>query len=147
MTKNTEDAKASLTDFFGTDSPKDVYLWSDSAPELIKSAKQMGICHGKALPGRHQHNSWCERKTRDIVQGARTTLEHAGLPQCYWIFAIRHWCFMHNVRVTDGDSPWNLRHGQGNFEGPLFPFGCTVDYLPKQETVKEIGRASCRERV
>ena len=106
------------------------------SPELIKSAKKMGLCHGKALPGRHQNNSWCERKIRDIVQGARTVLEHAGLPQCYWIFAIRHWCFMHNVTLVDGDSPWNRRHGKGHFTGPLFLFGCTLDYLPAAEVVK-----------
>ena len=43
---------------------------------------------------------------------------------------------MHNVKVTDGDSPWHRRHGKGHFTGPLFPFGCTVDYLPKPEVVK-----------
>ena len=32
MTKNAEDAYASLVDFFGTEHPKDIYFWSDSAP-------------------------------------------------------------------------------------------------------------------
>ena len=44
---------------------------------------------------------------------------------------------MDNVTVTNGDSPWNLRHGKGQFAGPLIPFGCFVDYLPKPETVKQ----------
>ena len=99
MSKSAEDVHASLVDYFGSDRPQNVYMWSDSAPELIKAVHKMGICHGKALPGRHQHNGWCEGQIRNIVQGARTTLEHAGMPQCYWIFAIKHWCIMHNVEV------------------------------------------------
>ena len=68
MSKQSEDVHASLVDFFGTDNPTDVYIWSDSAPELIKAVHNMGLPHGKALPGRHQNNSWCERQIRNIVQ-------------------------------------------------------------------------------
>ncbi len=38
--------------------------------------------------------------------------------------------------MTTVDSPWNLRHGKGQYAGPLIPFGCLVDYLPKPEQVK-----------
>jgi len=144
MTKQADEVHASLIDYFGCDRPIDVYIWSDSAPETIKAVAKMGMCHGKALPGRHQNNAWCERQIRNIVQGARTTLEHVGLPQCYWVFAIKHWCFMHNVMMVDGDSAWNRRHGTGHFEGPKLPFGCTVDYLPKAETVKAMPKFDTR---
>jgi hypothetical protein len=28
---------------------------------------------------------------RKIVEGARAILEHAGLPSCFWVFAVRYW--------------------------------------------------------
>ena len=42
---------------------------------------------------------------------------------------------MHNTTVTEGDSPWNRRHGEGNFAKQWIPFGCTVDFMPKAEVV------------
>jgi len=51
---------------------------------------------------------------------------------------------MHNVTMVDGDSPWNRRHGKGRFTGPLFPFGCIVDYLPKPEAVKGLPKFDTR---
>ena len=45
---------------------------------------------------------------------------------------------MDNVTVTNGDSPWNLRHGKGQFAGPMIPFGSLVDYLPKPEQVAKL---------
>ena len=63
-------------------------------------------------------------------------LEHAGLPSCFWIFAVWFWCFMDNTEVRDGESAWNLRHGTGHFDKPRLPFGCLVDFLPKPDSVK-----------
>ena len=54
---------------------------------------------------------------------------------------------MHNVCITDGDSPWNKRHGAGHFEGPLIPFGTTVDFLPKPEVVKAMPKFEPRANV
>ncbi len=135
-TKDAPEAHGALLEFFGRSRPK--YMWTDSAPELIRAISDMKIPHGKATPSRHQNNGFCERVVRKIVEGARAILEHAGLPSCFWTFAVRYWCFMDNVAVTNGDSPWNLRHGTGQYAGPLIPFGCSVDYLPKPETVKKL---------
>ena len=54
---------------------------------------------------------------------------------------------MHNTTVTDGDSPWNLRHGNGQFAGPRIPFGSTVDFLAKPETVKALPKFEPRSSV
>ena len=56
--KTADDAYAAFVDFFGTERPVDVYIWSDSAPELIKSVSQLGVPHGKATPGRRQSNGF-----------------------------------------------------------------------------------------
>ena len=44
--KSAADAQAAFIEYFGTEKPTDVYLWSDSAPEPIKSIKQLGVPHG-----------------------------------------------------------------------------------------------------
>ena len=106
------------------------------ASELIRAVKDMMVPHGKSTPYRHTGNAYCERIVRKIVEGARTLLEHAGLPSCFWIFAVRYWCFMDNTEVRDGESAWNLRHGAGHFDKPRLPFGCLVDFLPKPDSVK-----------
>ena len=146
-TKSADDAYGAVAEYFGTERPVDVYVWSDSAHELKRALIDLRIPHGKATPGRHQANGFCERTVRAVIDGARAGLEHAGLPSCFWVFAIRHWCFQHNVEVTDGDSPWNRRHGQGQFQGPLLPFGCTVDFLAKAETVKALPKFEPRASV
>ena len=51
-TKTAADAHGAFLDFKGREQIK--YFWSDSAPELIKAAKSVGISHGKSTPGRHQ---------------------------------------------------------------------------------------------
>ena len=79
LTKNTEDAYAALVDYFGTEHPLDVYFWSDSAPELIKSAKKMGLCHGKALPGRQAPEQCVAR-----AQNPRCRAGHADSPRARW---------------------------------------------------------------
>ena len=54
------------------------------------------------------------------MEGAQSLLEHAGLPSCFWPFAVRFWCFMHNTEVSAGESAWKLRHGAGHLPGKPF---------------------------
>ena len=88
MRKTTEDAHAGFVEFLGTDKPTDMYIWSDSSPELNKAVKQLLLPHGRATPGRHQAKSYCERTVRRVVEGTRALLENAGLPQCFWSLAV-----------------------------------------------------------
>ena len=83
------------------------------------------------------------------MEGARSLLEQAGLPSCFWIFAVRRWCFMHNtaVNATTGESPWNARHGKGHFSGPRLPFGSLVSFLPKPDTVKAMPKFAPRGNI
>ena len=99
-------------------------LYTDDSPELIKTAKDMKVPLAKAIPGRPSTNGVAERAVRSVVEGARTILEHAGLPARFWKYAVRHWCFSRNVSLRSGESSWNLRFGQGHFKGPKLPFGC-----------------------
>ena len=134
MSRHTSDSYGAIKEFMGDVVPKRIY--TDNTPELIKACKELKFPHDKSTPYRHQSNAYCERTVRKIVEGARTLLEQAGLPSCFWIFAVRFWCFMHNTEVVNGESPWNARHGDGHFQGLRLPFGSLVSYLPKPETAK-----------
>ena len=112
-------------------------LYTDDSPELIKTAKDMKVPLAKAIPGRPSTNGVAERAVRSVVEGARTILEHAGLPARFWKYAVRHWCFSRNVSLRSGESSWNLRFGQGHFKGPKLPFGCLVDFMPTPEYSKK----------
>ena len=64
---------------------------------------------------------------------------------CFWSFAVRFWCHAQNIKVTDGDSPWNKRHQKGNFvKKKVIPFGCVVDYLSKSEVVRATPKFEAR---
>ena len=103
---------------------------------MIKACRDLRIVHGRSTPHRHQSNAFCESTVRKCIEGARALLEHAGMPSCFWVHAVRHWCLMDNTAFRDGDTAWNKRHGKGHFPGPRLPFGCLVDFLPRPDSVK-----------
>ena len=71
----------------------------------------------------------------------RANLLQAGLHHGYWPYAARHWCIMHDTAPdgTGKDTPWKLRFGT-DFEGPLIPLGCKVDYWtgPRKKPKKQM---------
>ena len=73
--KSAKDALWAFNEYFGEDTPKDVYVWSDSAHELTSAVKTLGLPHGKGTPGRHTANGYCEQWIRRVIDGARTLLE------------------------------------------------------------------------
>ena len=99
-------------------------------PELTNAVSRMGVSRSKSTPYRHTSNPTCEKAARKVVEGARSLLEHAGLPSCFWPFAVRFWCFMANTEVTAGESAWSLRRGMGHFPAKRYPFGRLVDFFP-----------------
>ena len=97
--KSAEDTLGALLEFLGKTRPK--YIHTDAAPELTNAVKSLQAAHGRSRPYRHQSNSYCERTVRKIVEGARTLLEHAGLPSCFWRVALRYWCCADNTAVRE----------------------------------------------
>ena len=136
MSRNSSDAYGALKEFYGDIVPARMY--TDNAPELIRACTDLRWLHDKSTPHRHQSNAYCERSVRKIVEGARSLLEQAGLPSCFWPFAVRYWCLMYNTEVIDGDSPWLRRHEGAPFKGLRLPFGSLVTFMPKPETVKAL---------
>ena len=105
MSKDAIDAHGAMLEFLGEDLAKTKRIHTDMAGELIKAIRMLGTPHSKSTPYRHQSNAHCERTVRRIVEGARTLLDNAGLPSCFWIFAVRHFCFMDNTEIRNGNQP------------------------------------------
>ena len=90
--RHANEAAGAMMEFFGDTKPKRIY--TDNAPELVRACKDMKYPRDKSTPYRHQSNAYCERIVKKVVEGAGSLLEQAGLPSCFWIFAVRYWCFM-----------------------------------------------------
>ena len=104
MSRHSSDAYGALKEFFGETTPKRIY--SDNAQELMRACKDFKWRRDKSPPPRHQSNGYCEQSVRRVVEGARALLECAGLASCFWPFAVRDWCLMHNAQYTGRHCPW-----------------------------------------
>jgi hypothetical protein len=91
------------------------FVHTDNSGELIKAVGDLGFPHSTSTPGVHETNAVVERRNETILGGARTLLEHAGLPGCFWPLASAYFAHALNAEIVEGDSPWNLRHGKGHF--------------------------------
>ena len=104
-------------------------IYSDEAPEFVKACKGLRIEHDTSLPGRKKNNSLAERTNLYIIDQVSTCPLAAGLPPCYWSFALQTTCHLMNVEDVDGESAWAKGLGE-EFNGPKIPFGALVDFMP-----------------
>jgi len=128
-TKSYEDTREALQHFAGTAS-RVKSLYADNAPELRKAAKKLGWGFPSATPGQPQTNGLAERMVRRVKEGGRANLLQSGLAPTWWPYACAHHCFARNVKLAEGDSAYNKRHGGGHCKALQMPFGLCIDYLP-----------------
>ena len=146
VTNDTDCTKHALQEFYGGDSqPKKIY--SDNAPELLKACNELGYPHDTSTPHRPQSNGVGERCVRKVKEGTKCVLAQSGLHPLWWCYAMRCYCFLFNVcepsvRQHGGPTltPYRARF-QEEFIGPLYPFGCSVEYQPSNPDYKEAGHA------
>ena len=55
----------------------------------------------------------------------------------WWKYSAKHYSFVKNIAVVDGDSSYNRKHKNGHFPGESFSFGSQVDFLPTPGTKRE----------
>ena len=122
--KNTVTVITSIKHFAGRRKIKQVY--SDDAPEFINACSELKIPHDLSLK---QNNSLAERTNQFIVDQTTACLVHAGLPTCYWIYAITALCHLMNVEEINGSSAWFRLHGE-HFKGEKISFGALVGFKP-----------------
>ncbi|GJP36230.1 hypothetical protein CLOM_g20761 [Closterium sp. NIES-68] len=85
---------------------------SDNGGEFIGAdfegeLKRKGIQHQLTVPYNPQQNGVAERFNRTLQEGARTLLGRAGLPDPFWVSALRQVALVKNrVLATVGDKEW-----------------------------------------
>ncbi|CAI7911723.1 unnamed protein product [Closterium sp. NIES-54] len=85
---------------------------TDNGGELIGAdfeavLKKKGIQHQLTVPYNPQQNGVAERFNRTLQEGARSLLGRAGLPDPFWVTALRQVALVKNrVLATVGDKHW-----------------------------------------
>ena len=109
-------------------------IYSDNFGSIVESCKAMGIQHRPAPPGDHASNGLIEGLNRRAEEATRCYLAQAGLPVCWWPFAIQHWAFHRNAHIPEGGpGAYYNRFGKGvhgTTGSHQIPFGAAVMYYP-----------------
>ena len=67
---------------------------------------------------------------RRIIEGGRTALQQAGLPNCFSPYACTHWCTTRNAMEKEDEMcPYMVKHGEP-FDGLRLPFGLGAYFYP-----------------
>ncbi|CAI7773376.1 unnamed protein product [Closterium sp. NIES-54] len=106
---------------------------SDGALDAVKKVQQPQQPHGE--------NGVAERFNRTLQEGARTLLGRAGLPDPFWVTALRQVAFVKNrVLATVGDKQWvpyTKWYGSAPAVNMLRAYGCMVVFhVPKEKRGK-----------
>ncbi|GJP60077.1 hypothetical protein CLOP_g17216 [Closterium sp. NIES-67] len=119
---------------------------SDNGGEFIGAdfegeLKRKGIQHQLTVPYNPQQNGVAERFNRTLQEGARTLLGRAGLPDPFWVSALRQVALVKNrVLATVGDKEWipyTKWYGSAPAVNMLRAFGCMVVFhVPKEKRGK-----------
>ena len=111
--------------------------YSDDAPQFDKAMKALKIPMDTSLAGKTKHNSLAERTNQFVLVATTTCLLEAGIPPCFWMYAIR--CVSHLLNIEPNDdevSSWCKLHGD-EFKGKMIPFGALVYFKPSDARARE----------
>ncbi|CAI7747244.1 unnamed protein product [Closterium sp. NIES-54] len=100
--------------------------------------KKKGIQHQLTVPYKPQQNGVAERFNQTLQEGARTLLGCAGLPDPFWVTALRQVALVKNmVLATVGDKQWvpyTKWYGSAPAVNMLRAYGCIVVFhVPKEK--------------
>ncbi|CAI7870458.1 unnamed protein product, partial [Closterium sp. NIES-54] len=75
--------------------------------DFVAVLKKKGIQHQLTVPYKPHQNGVAERFSQTLQEGARTLLGRAGLPDPFWVTALRQVALVKNrVLATVGDKQW-----------------------------------------
>ena len=92
--------------------------------------RELKITLDTSVPGRKVTNSLAERNIQFLVTATTTCLLEAGLPACYWTFAVTCVSHLLNIEELEDGSAWQKMH-KAKFKGPMIPFGAKVTFKPQ----------------
>ena len=98
--KDQEAVIRAVKQFMGRRKIREAY--SDMAPQFIESMKALKIPMDHSLAGKTKHNSLAERNNQFLLVATTTCLLEAGIPPCFWRYAIR--CVSHLLNVEPNDQ-------------------------------------------
>ncbi|CAI7894747.1 unnamed protein product [Closterium sp. NIES-54] len=103
--------------------------------------KKKGIQHQLTVPYNPQQNDVAERFNRTLQEGARTLLGRVGLPDPFWVTALRQLALVKNrVLAMVGDKQWlpyTKWYGNAPAVNMLRAYGCMVVFhVPKEKRGK-----------
>jgi len=109
-------------------------LYSDCWDAFTNACLDLECAWQAAQPGVKHNNAIIENTNLQIVYDTKVALSTAGLPACFWPFAVVYVCILHNITKSydqNGYSmcPWEIKFGE-EFQGKTSPFGCGLFYLP-----------------
>jgi len=118
-----------LGDFTFTEEETGEIVQPDDSKEIKYAVDKMGGLHDHSQQYRSETNGMIERCVQKINEGTSAVRGQSGLAEAWWPYAMRFFCFMSNVLdiLIDGKTSYENRWGR-KFGGPLYPFGCEVDY-------------------
>nr|GEX13234.1 putative ribonuclease H-like domain-containing protein [Tanacetum cinerariifolium] len=108
--------------------------------DLNQLCGMKGIKREFSIPKTPQQNGIAERKTRTLIEAAKTMLEDSLLPIPFWDEVVNTACYVHNkVLVTKphNKTPYELLHGRTPSIGFIRPFGCPMTIL---NTLDSLGK-------
>ena len=133
--KDTDAVIRAVKQFMGRRKIREAY--SDDAPQFDKAMKALKIPMDTSLAGKTKHNSLAERTNQFVLVATTTCLLEAGIPPCFWMYAIR--CVSHLLNIEPNDdevSSWCKLHGE-EFKGKMIPFGELVYFKPSNAHARE----------
>ena len=87
-------------------------LYCDNHESLKSACKELDILRRPSQPGDPKSNGVIEGLNHRILSGARSLLIQAGLPYCWWPYAVRFWCFLKNLSRGEGEMcSYQRRYG------------------------------------
>ena len=98
--KDTDAVIRAVKQFMGRRKIREAY--SDDAPQFDKAMKILKIPMDTSLAGKTKHNSLAERTNQFVLVATTTCLLEAGIPPCFWMYAIR--CVSHLLNIEPNDD-------------------------------------------
>ena len=133
--KDTDAVIQAVKQFMGRRKIREAY--SDDAPQFNKAMKALKIPMDTSLAGKTKHNSLAERTNQFVLVATTTCLLEAGIPPCFWMYAIK--CVSHLLNIEPNDdevSSWCKLHVE-EFKGKMIPFGALVYFKPSVSRERE----------